>query len=182
MMNKKRFYELYESTQKIHQSHEEFWEFLEVIAPIAPQRILEMGTAHGGTALIFQEIGTQVISVDNKGISGEIPMEMFNPEVTTFLTADTHDPATLAQVKEMMPEVDMLFIDGDHTYPGALQDWEMYSPLVRPGGLIIFHDIAYGRLKDPDSEIKAGKVFDEVRGDLRVQEIFVEHGIGILWV
>jgi cephalosporin hydroxylase len=181
-MNKKRFYELYESTQRIHQNYEEFWQFLEVILSEAPQRILEMGTAHGGTALIFQEIGTRVISIDNCGITGEIPMEMFNPEVTTFLTADTHDPDTLAQVKEMMPEVDMLFIDGDHAYPGVLQDWEMYSPLVRPGGLIAFHDIAYGRNRDPESAIKAGKVFDEVRGDRRAQEIFVEHGIGILWV
>ena len=181
-MNKVRFYELYKSTKRIHQNDDEFWKFLEVIIPEEPKRILEMGTAHGGTALIFQEIGTQVISVDNKGVSGQIPMEMFNPEVTTFLTADTHDSTTLAQVKEMMPEVDLLFIDGDHTYPGTLQDWEMYSPLVRPGGLVVFHDIAYGRTRNPESEIKAGKVFDEVRGDLRVQEIFVEHGIGILWV
>jgi hypothetical protein len=36
----------------------------------------------------------------------------------------------------------MLFIDGDHTYEGCLKDWTMYSPLVRSGGLIAFHDIA----------------------------------------
>jgi predicted O-methyltransferase YrrM len=38
--------------------------------------------------------------------------------------------------------IDLLFIDGDHTYDGVRSDYSMYSPLVRRGGLIAFHDIA----------------------------------------
>ena len=30
----------------------------------------------------------------------------------------------------------MLFIDGDHSYIGAKRDYEIYSRLVRPGGII----------------------------------------------
>lgn len=37
--------------------------------------------------------------------------------------------------------VDLLFIDGDHTYASVLTDWLLYSPLVRPGGLLAFHDV-----------------------------------------
>jgi hypothetical protein len=37
--------------------------------------------------------------------------------------------------------IDFLFIDGDHSYEGVLQDFAMYSWLVRRGGLIAFHDI-----------------------------------------
>ena len=37
--------------------------------------------------------------------------------------------------------MDFLFIDGDHSYEGAKQDFENYSKLVRPGGLIALHDI-----------------------------------------
>jgi predicted O-methyltransferase YrrM len=37
--------------------------------------------------------------------------------------------------------VDFLFIDGDHRYEGVLADWRDYAPLVRPGGLVAFHDI-----------------------------------------
>jgi predicted O-methyltransferase YrrM len=37
--------------------------------------------------------------------------------------------------------LDFLFIDGDHTYKGVKEDFEMYSPLVRKGGVIAFHDI-----------------------------------------
>jgi predicted O-methyltransferase YrrM len=38
----------------------------------------------------------------------------------------------------------LLFIDGDHSYEGVRRDWELYSPLVRPGGLIALHDIVEG--------------------------------------
>ncbi len=32
-------------------------------------------------------------------------------------------------------------IDGDHSYEGVKTDFSLYAPLVRPGGLIAFHDI-----------------------------------------
>ncbi|MDE3155861.1 MAG: class I SAM-dependent methyltransferase, partial [Acidobacteriota bacterium] len=37
-------------------------------------------------------------------------------------------------------QVDLLFIDGDHTYEGCRHDVERYTPLVRPGGYFILHD------------------------------------------
>ena len=38
--------------------------------------------------------------------------------------------------------VDFLFIDGDHSYEGVSRDFALYSSLVRPGGLVAFHDVA----------------------------------------
>ncbi len=38
-------------------------------------------------------------------------------------------------------KVDLLFIDGDHTYEGVKQDYEMYKEFVRKDGYIILHDI-----------------------------------------
>ena len=40
--------------------------------------------------------------------------------------------------------MDFLFIDGDHSYEGVKRDFADYAPLVRPGGLIAFHDIVPG--------------------------------------
>ncbi|MEQ9618057.1 MAG: CmcI family methyltransferase [Deltaproteobacteria bacterium] len=46
-------------------------------------------------------------------------------------------PKLLSQIKN----IDLLFIDGDHTYKGTLNDYNIYNGKVRKGGLIIFHDI-----------------------------------------
>jgi hypothetical protein len=57
----------------------------------------------------------------------------------------------LGRVRAMMPECDLLLIDGDHTEQGVLADTECYLPLVREGGLVIWHDV---QLESP-SGIKA---------------------------
>tara|TARA_A100001391_G_scaffold202754_2_gene193194 strand:+ start:755 stop:1267 length:513 start_codon:yes stop_codon:yes gene_type:complete len=36
--------------------------------------------------------------------------------------------------------LDLVFIDGDHSYEGAKSDAVRFSPLVRVGGLLMFHD------------------------------------------
>ena len=38
-------------------------------------------------------------------------------------------------------KLDLLFIDGDHSYEGVKNDFELYSSLVKENGLICFHDI-----------------------------------------
>jgi predicted O-methyltransferase YrrM len=38
--------------------------------------------------------------------------------------------------------VDFLFIDGDHRYEGVRRDFELYEPLVAPGGIVAFHDVS----------------------------------------
>jgi len=37
-------------------------------------------------------------------------------------------------------EIDLLFIDGDHRYEYARQDYELWYPKVKPGGLILLDD------------------------------------------
>jgi hypothetical protein len=37
-------------------------------------------------------------------------------------------------------EIDLLFIDGDHSREGCELDWRRWSPHVAPGGRVVFHD------------------------------------------
>ncbi len=40
--------------------------------------------------------------------------------------------------------IDLLFIDGDHSYEGVRRDWELFSPFVAPHGVVVFHDTGWG--------------------------------------
>lgn len=35
----------------------------------------------------------------------------------------------------------LLWIDGDHTWSGALSDFEAFAPFLRPGGIVAIHDV-----------------------------------------
>jgi predicted O-methyltransferase YrrM len=45
------------------------------------------------------------------------------------------------------PEVDLVFIDGDHSPTGCREDWDVWHSHVRPGGVVAFHD---ARLGEPE--------------------------------
>jgi cephalosporin hydroxylase len=72
-----------------------------------------------------------------------------------LIEGDSHKEATLKKLKQYLnnKKVDFLFIDGDHTPAGCMQDYKMYGPLVRKGGLIAFDDIN-NRPKEAWQEIK----------------------------
>jgi predicted O-methyltransferase YrrM len=38
--------------------------------------------------------------------------------------------------------IDLLFVDGDHTYKGVARDLSFWAGKVKPGGRIVFHDVA----------------------------------------
>jgi predicted O-methyltransferase YrrM len=60
-----------------------------------------------------------------------------------FINGASHTPQTLHQVQKILEgkPLDLLFIDGDHTYQGVKQDFLSYRHLVREGGIIVFHDV-----------------------------------------
>lgn len=49
----------------------------------------------------------------------------------------------VGQVKVISEHLDLLFIDGDHSYEGVKADWEAYKRLMRPNSIVIFHDIGW---------------------------------------
>lgn len=39
-------------------------------------------------------------------------------------------------------EIDLLFLDGDHSYEGVLADLNNWTPFVKQGGVVVLHDVA----------------------------------------
>lgn len=141
------------------QERSEILALLRLLDENPPRTVLEIGTAGGGTLFLL----TRSARRDATLISVDLPRGMFGggyplsrvPLYRSFalptqslhlLRGDSHDAATRERVVTILAgrPLDLLFIDGDHTYEGVRQDFEIYAPLVRDGGLIVLHDIVPG--------------------------------------
>ncbi len=121
---------------------------------IVLHRVVEIGAHRGGTAAVWSTVTKeQVISIDlpggiGGGISWEAALDRNRklkdrfPDVFIGILGDSHDADTLLRVQDVLTgPADLLFIDGDHSLESVTADYEMYKGLVRPGGVIAFHDI-----------------------------------------
>jgi predicted O-methyltransferase YrrM len=170
--------------------------FAEIVAAICPKRVLELGTLQGGTLCILARLSdprATIISVDLPGGKfGGGPSRLRSLVSHTFgklfqrlhlIRGDSHSEEVVATVRDITRSLDVLFIDGDHTYEGVKHDFVSYAPLVHPGGIVAFHDIA----EHPE---QAGgdvpRFWDEVKTSYRHEEIIENReqgfGIGVLYV
>jgi predicted O-methyltransferase YrrM len=99
-----------------------------------------------------------------------------------LVRGNSHQASSVEAVERVLRnrQVDVLFIDGDHTYEGVKKDFELYSPMMRKGGLIAFHDITPSL---NNSEIEVPQFWNELRDAYENLEIKFqqdEAGIGIL--
>lgn len=56
-----------------------------------------------------------------------------------IINGNSQENDTKDRVEEYHAKYDIVFIDGDHTYGGVINDISLYSPMCK--GLLIFHDI-----------------------------------------
>ena len=151
------------------------WELMRLVSlyfDLQPLRVLEIGTEIGGTLWHWLQnaaAGTDVVSVDDMASLPAEPKERLPgmwqswcPDGVRLekITGNSRDPETIAIVAALLPQVDFLFIDGDHTYEGVRADWMNYGPLVRPGGLIAFHDLI---TPDFGKHVKVPQLWKEIQ-------------------
>ena len=113
---------------------------------IKPKVIVEIGIKEGGNLKILSTLLDKdglAIGIDYRQ---SIPWKMDDCECEIFHVAiDSHSEQAKQQLLEILDGrfIDVLFIDGDHSTSGMILDYDDYSPLVRPGGIIAVHDIYY---------------------------------------
>lgn len=138
------------------QDKEEISQLLRILVKRKPKIVLEIGTSRGGTLFLFSRVAApdaNLISIDlPEGPFGggypiwKIPFygsfALANQKIH-LLRMNSHNETTLRELESTLDglDVDFLFIDGDHSYEGVKKDFQMYSELVKPGGIIAFHDI-----------------------------------------
>ncbi len=144
-----RFGEGHFLTVRMMQKRSEIVRLVRAVQALKPKTILEIGTANGGTLFVWSQLASQkVVSCDLEDKNRQAALYKNFPPLgsecrVVLLRGDSHDARFREDVRKEFREekVDFLFIDGDHTETGVGRDYEDYKELVRPGGIIAFHDI-----------------------------------------
>lgn len=153
----------------------EFTSLLRILKRRKLRTVVEIGTAKGGTLYAWCKIAASdalIISIDLPGgpfgggytrndMKKFIKYKKRNQDLH-FLRKDSHKQETKNRLVRILDgrKIDFLFVDGDHRYGGVKKDFQLYSPLVKQNGLIVFHDI----LRHPKvPECRVDKFWNEIK-------------------
>ena len=158
------------------QAHEEIAALYGMVSDLKPKTVLEIGTCHGGTLYLWCQVADKAATVISLDLPGGHYGGGYHPkreklyglfargdQELHLLRGDSHADTSLEKVKSLLKGrgVDFLFIDGDHSYEGVKRDYQLYSPLVRQGGIIALHDIAK---RKAETGIEVERFWGELKG------------------
>lgn len=170
--------------------------FLFQLAADAPAgaQVVEVGSWMGASTCFLaaglRGAGAKILAVDNfqglstcgedaawynrhfQALGANSTLEIFRANFAALGLAERAEPVvsdSLAAARSLAAKVgtiDLLFIDGDHSYDACKADIAAWTPFVRPGGVMAFHDFgsrAEGVTRAIFEETKAGR-FAEIVG------------------
>jgi hypothetical protein len=127
---------------------------------LMPKKILEIGLGPAASTVAFAQAlrensRGQIISIDIDDALIERAQLILKchgfSSLSTIIKGNSNDLETKKRILELTKNVDILFIDGDHSFDVCRRDFEMYSELVTSDGIIIFHDT--GPLPSSESKL-----------------------------
>lgn len=115
---------------------------------VAPNGVIvEIGSLFGATAVLMGLVTDDTIKIHcvELNVKQELRthIKMFGlSEKIVILEGDSHDIG-----KSWTLPIDLLFIDGNHSYDGVISDSRIWTPSVKKGGVVVWHDY-YNKLLD----------------------------------
>jgi predicted O-methyltransferase YrrM len=130
---------------------------------IAAQRVLELGTLHGYSAIWLARAGAEVVTLELDPENAERARENVDAAGVGEQVDIRVGPAS-DRLRDVEGPFDLAFIDADKA--GMPDYFAAILPLMRPGGLIIGDNtVRGGRILEPDEANSAGaRRFHEVVG------------------
>lgn len=160
--NYEGFYELQQQKKRLPttSNHYEFLYFLSFHYELST--IVEIGTHKGLSALCLYNgnRNAKIYTIDISPEAGEL--------IPSGINAYVGDSIELAN--SMPNNIELLYIDGGHTYEQFKKDYETYLPKMGKGGLILIDDI---------NTLEVGRFWKEIEEDkIEFKTIHQPYGFG----
>ena len=161
-----------------------------LVEKIEPKRIVELGTHYGVSFFAFCEAAeafspdTFTYAIDSWGgdeHSAYYGEEVFAKVKNYWETKHKHRSSLVRSRFETALEyfednsIDILHIDGLHTYESVKHDFETWLPKMREDSLILLHDINVR-----ENEFGVWKLWQELKSNYATFEVLNGHGLGVL--
>ncbi|HZK82391.1 MAG TPA: class I SAM-dependent methyltransferase [Humisphaera sp.] len=117
---------------------------------------------------------------DNRAMGLELRSETFSAftrNVEPFrgnIVVHRGESATMAP--HVPAQLDLLFIDGDHSYAGTKADLAHYGPKLKAGGLLLLHDYTYPEVRQACGEYLATRRARDL-GHIHSLQVFQTLGV-----
>jgi 23S rRNA U2552 (ribose-2'-O)-methylase RlmE/FtsJ len=101
--------------------------------------MVEIGVFHGGSLQMWRDYfgpGARIVGIDI-----DPRCRRFEDESTTILIGDQSDRRFLAEVRERLPQIDILIDDGGHTMTQQITTFDELYPHIQPEGIYLCEDI-----------------------------------------
>lgn len=159
----------------------------DLVAELRPTTFVELGTQTGVSYFCFcqsaleNQVPMHAFAVDTW--EGDAHTKAYDDDIWQAVKGhnDQHYPSSSTLLRMRFEEailrfepesIDLLHIDGYHTYEAVSGDFAAWYPKVRPGGIVLFHDIA-ARLLD----FGAWRFWSELMQ--RHEAFWFKHGFGL---
>ncbi|GAG26084.1 unnamed protein product, partial [marine sediment metagenome] len=145
-----------------------------IVTPI----VVEIGLMHNVQKGFYEEL----LNAEHIGID-------INPNCAPDILGDSHEIGTRKKLQRLLHgrEIDLLFIDANHSYKSVAREYELFAPLTKH--IIVFHDI----VATVNSEVSAfwawvlkenehmAMTFIKYNSTVSVEENkFIEMGLGLI--
>jgi|GEM_PF-782926 len=159
-----------------------------LVGALRPRIFVELGTHYGDSYLAFCQavqalaLPTQCHAVDTW--RGDDDAGHYGADVLAAVRA-VHDPhysnfSTLHQMtfdealdRFADQSIDLLHIDGLHTYEAARHDFETYMPKLSRRAIVLFHDVAV-------ADFGVHRYWQELKTQYKTFDFAHSHGLGVL--
>jgi hypothetical protein len=163
-----------------------------LVEALRPRVVVELGVHSGNSYCAFlQAVQTLALPAQCYGIDhwrGDEHSDHYGDEVYADLCA-YHDPlygtfstlirATFEEALPYFPDqsVDLLHIDGFHTYEAVAKDFSDWLPKVSARGVVLFHDINVR-----EREFGVCRFWEEIAARYQTFAFVHSHGLGLAYV